>query len=111
MRGTILDVRRLDAALQRGAFMGDFRGFIEGWGYLGVFVGIIATGLGFPMPEELPIILGGALTTHNKVRWYIMLPVCIVGVIIGDSFLYFIGRFFGARLIQINFVRKHLLTP
>jgi membrane protein DedA with SNARE-associated domain len=85
--------------------------FIQSWGYLGVFIGILATGLGFPMPEELPIILGGVLTTHDEVRWYFMLPVCIVGVIIGDSFLYFIGRFFGARLIQIQFVRKHLLTP
>lgn len=85
--------------------------FIESWGYLGVFVGIIATGLGFPMPEELPIVLGGAMATSGKVYVWIMLPVCIVGVIIGDSFLYLIGRYFGAKLIQIQFVRKHLLTP
>ena len=60
--------------------------FIESWGYLGVFLSILATGLGFPMPEELPIILGGVLTTHDDIRWWIMLPVCIVGVIIGDRF-------------------------
>ena len=85
--------------------------FIESWGYLGVFIGIIATGLGFPMPEELPIVIGGALATHSEIRWYFMLPVCIVGVIIGDSFLYLIGRYFGAKLIQVDFVRRRLLTP
>jgi membrane protein DedA with SNARE-associated domain len=91
--------------------MQDFEQFILNWGYLGVFVGILATGLGVPMPEELPIVLGGVLTTHEEVRWYIMLPVCIVGVIIGDSFLYLIGRYWGTMLIDLPFVRKHLLTP
>src|SRR5204863_6020282 len=44
-------------------------------------------------------------------RWYFMLPTCIVGVIVGDSFLYLIGRFWGAKLVQLQFVRKRLLTP
>jgi membrane protein DedA with SNARE-associated domain len=85
--------------------------FIESWGYLGVFIGILATGLGFPMPEELPIILGGVLTTHDEVRWYYMLPVCIVGVIVGDTFLYLIGRFWGTKLVELPFIRKRFLTP
>ncbi len=85
--------------------------FIRSWGYLGIFLGILATGLGFPMPEELPIVLGGALSGSEHAIWWLMLPVCIVGVVIGDSFLYLIGRFWGARLVQIPFVRDHLLTP
>src|SRR5437588_10967482 len=40
-----------------------------------------------------------------------MLPTCIFGVIIGDSFLYFIGRFWGSRLVESPFMRKHVLTP
>ncbi|MBI1830214.1 MAG: DedA family protein [Planctomycetes bacterium] len=85
--------------------------FIQSWGYLGVFVGILATGLGFPMPEELPIVVGGALATHDDVRIWIMLPVCIVGVIVGDSFLYLIGRFWGAKLLELKFVREKLISP
>lgn len=85
--------------------------FIESWGYLGVFVGILATGLGFPMPEELPIVLGGALATHGQVYTWLMLVVCIVGVIIGDSFLYFIGRFWGTKLVEMPFIRNKLLPP
>jgi membrane protein DedA with SNARE-associated domain len=85
--------------------------FVEHWGYLGVFFGIIATGLGFPMPEELPVVVGGGLAVHEKARWWIMLPVCIVGVIIGDSCLYVIGRLWGTRLVERPFFKKHFLTP
>jgi membrane protein DedA with SNARE-associated domain len=84
---------------------------IESYGYYGVFFGILASGLGFPIPEELPIVLGGAMANSNKVHIWIMLPVCIVGVIIGDSFLYLIGRFWGTRLVQLPVIRKRLLTP
>jgi membrane protein DedA with SNARE-associated domain len=85
--------------------------FLRDWGYLGVFVGILLTGLGFPMPEELPIVLGGALAGGQSAVWWIMLPVCIVGVVIGDSFLYLIGRLWGARLVQSPFVMKRVLSP
>jgi membrane protein DedA with SNARE-associated domain len=85
--------------------------FLEDWGYLGIFLGIVATGLGFPMPEELPVVVGGIMAGHGVVRWWLMLPVCIVAVIIGDSCLYWIGRLWGPRLIQYSWVRKHLLTP
>lgn len=86
--------------------------FIESWGYLGVFLGILASGLGLPVPEELPIVLGGSLAgTNPEVAWWIMLPVCIVGVIIGDFSLYLIGRYCGSMLMRIPFVRTRLLTP
>jgi membrane protein DedA with SNARE-associated domain len=85
--------------------------FIDSWSYLGVFIGILATGLGFPMPEELPIVLGGAAAATGKVHVWIMLPVCIVGVVIGDSFLYLIGRFWGTKIVELPFIRKRLLTP
>ena len=85
--------------------------FIDSWGYLGVFLSILATGLGFPMPEELPIVLGGAMGARDRVYVWIMLPVCIVGVIIGDSFLYLIGRFWGTKLVELPFIRNKLLPP
>jgi membrane protein DedA with SNARE-associated domain len=86
--------------------------FLESWGYLGIFLGIVATGVGFPMPEELPIVIGGALAAgSDQIYWWIMLPVCIVGVIVGDSCLYFIGRWWGPRLLEYSWVKKRLLPP
>ncbi len=129
------------------------------WFYLGTFAALVAAGLGFPIPEELPIVIAGAAVGHateapptpaelplafsvapdgpiavgipwallaggaepaggefrasplpNSLRWYIMLPVCIAGVVISDGLLYCIGRFGGRRLLQNKLVRR-LLTP
>ena len=84
--------------------------FIRDWSYLGVFLGIVATGLGFPMPEELPVVLGGALVGANRALFW-MLPVCILGVVVGDFFLYGIGWLCGAWLVDRPFVKKHVLSP
>ncbi|CAN5357176.1 hypothetical protein BH10PLA2_BH10PLA2_34480 [soil metagenome] len=118
-----------------------------------VFFSILATGLGAPFPEELPIVVAGISCGHNradrddspaqvaailavdpflpfpanlpwvainespnivppqpepKVRlhWYLMLPLCILGVIIGDGFLYGIGRIWGTRLLESRWVKR-----
>lgn len=88
--------------------------FIESWGPLGVFLAIIATGLGFPMPEELPVVIGGGLAGHrseDKGFLLLMMLACIAGVIIGDGCLYIIGRFWGSRLVASPFFQKHILSP
>jgi membrane protein DedA with SNARE-associated domain len=85
--------------------------FLRDWGYLGIFIGIVSTGVGFPMPEELPVVVGGALAGGGHVRWWLMLPVCIVGVIVGDGLLYGIGRMWGPRLLNSNWVKSRLLPP
>jgi membrane protein DedA with SNARE-associated domain len=87
--------------------------FLRNWGYPGVFLAILATGLGFPIPEELPIIFGGVLVGHpgSVLKIYIMLPLCIVGVVISDGFLYGIGRLWGPRLVEYGWVKKRLLPP
>jgi membrane protein DedA with SNARE-associated domain len=71
--------------------------------------------MGLPIPEELPIVSAGAIVGHNSSGghpyWWIMLPTCIVGVVVGDGFLYAIGRLWGYRVLNIGWVRKRLLTP
>ena len=34
-------------------------------------------------------------------RWWLFLPVCILGVVIGDGLLYGLGRLFGPRLLNL----------
>jgi membrane protein DedA with SNARE-associated domain len=86
--------------------------FLRQWGYPGIFLGLIATGLGFPMPEELPIAVGGALASSQAgIYWWIMLPVCILGVIIGDGCLYGIGRLWGPRLLEHDWVKRRVFPP
>jgi membrane protein DedA with SNARE-associated domain len=86
--------------------------FLGTWGYAGIFLGLVATGVGFPMPEELPVVIGGTLAGHHGgLRWWIMLPVCIAGVIVGDAFLYTIGRFWGPRLLRYAWIQRHVFPP
>jgi membrane protein DedA with SNARE-associated domain len=86
--------------------------FLQEWGYLGVFLGILATGIPFlPIPEELPVVIGGVLAGHNSVYWWLMLPVCIVAVVIGDGMLYGVGRCFGPRILKNAWIQKYVLPP
>ena len=54
------------------------------------------------------ILVGHEDTT---LRWWIMLPVCILGVVIGDGVLYGIGRLWGQRLLNLGWVKRNVVTP
>ncbi len=43
-------------------------------------------------------------------RWWIMVPVCILGVVISDGLLYCIGRFWGTRILEKRWMRR-LMPP
>ena len=82
------------------------------WKYLGVFLALVAAGFGFPIPEEIPIITAGGLVAGSpELKWWIMIPVCIVGVVLADTVLYTIGRFGGRRLMKNAWVQRRLITP
>jgi len=86
--------------------------FLGQWGYLGIFLGLVGTGIGFPMPEEVPVVLAGCLAaTHDELFWFVMLPVCIAGVIVGDGLLYGIGRLWGPRLLQFDWINRRVFPP
>jgi len=82
------------------------------WPVLVAFVSLVAAGIGAPIPEELPVIGAGVWVGTNPddlgpERWLI-LPVCIVGVVISDCLLYSIGRLWGQRLLQQRWLARLL---
>lgn len=83
------------------------------WASVITFGLLVAAGIGFPIPEELPIIGAGIWAAHNAdlgpSRWLI-LPVCIAGVVISDGLLYGMGRFFGPKILEWRGI-KRLLPP
>jgi len=83
------------------------------YGYIGIFGALLASGLGFPIPEEIPVVTAGVLVGHEDTpfKWYIMLPVVIAGVVVGDGFLYGIGRLWGSRFLTSGWVQRRLVTP
>jgi membrane protein DedA with SNARE-associated domain len=78
--------------------------------YLIVFSMNVASGFMAPFPEEVTVVGAGvwtanAVETHGAFRW-LMLPVALVSVVIGDMVLYTIGLRYGTRLLQNHWIAR-----
>ncbi len=67
------------------------------YGYLGIIFYMVLTGCGLPMPEEVAIIAGGALAANGQLHWGLTWGSLLIGALLGDSVMYFIGHHFGRR--------------
>jgi membrane protein DedA with SNARE-associated domain len=85
--------------------VGSIEQFLEEFTYLGIFLILFLAGLGVPIPEEVPILASGVLAHEGVVRWWLTLPVCVVGVLAGDVALYWVGRHWGERVLAWRIVR------
>jgi len=56
--------------------------------------------VGFIIPGEIGVILGGVLANQHKLPLWAALVAGIAGAVIGDSVGYEIGRRYGERLLQ-----------
>jgi membrane protein DedA with SNARE-associated domain len=84
---------------------------LMGYGYAGIIIYMILTGCGFPMPEEVAIIAGGVLSANGKLHWGLTLGSLLIGALLGDIVMYYIGRHFGRRLLDKNKFFNRLITP
>lgn len=84
--------------------------FVEQFTYLGLLLSLFASGIGLPIPEEVPVAAGGVLAYKQVIRWWVALPVCLVGVLSGDLLLYAAGRRWGEQILAWAPVRW-MLTP
>lgn len=92
--------------------------FAHQYGLLALFLGLLASGLGLPVPEDIYMIVGGMLAQTEIERTGVpwagpvlkSLGVLYVGVMIGDTIIYHLGRRFGDRILTARFV-KRFVTP
>jgi glycerol-3-phosphate O-acyltransferase / dihydroxyacetone phosphate acyltransferase len=84
--------------------------FVHNYTYLGVFIVLLLGSLGVPIPEEMPIIAAAVLSHEGIVRWWLALPICLLGVLSGDVVLYWVGRHWGERVLDWRLVRL-VLSP
>lgn len=83
---------------------------IERFSYAGIFLVLFVAGLGVPIPEEVPILAAGVLAGHNVIKAWLGLAVCMVGVLSGDTALYWVGHHWGERILDWRLTRL-VLTP
>ncbi len=84
--------------------------FIQHLPYVGVVVILLASGLGLPIPEDLPLLLAGYCCGIGLADIRVMLPVAFLAVMGGDSIIYFMGRRYGHRVQRLRMLRRYL-TP
>ena len=68
--------------------------------YLAIFLILLACGLGIPIPEDITLFAAGVLTYYGVCDVWTMIAVCLIGVMIGDTFVFWLGHHFGRRLIK-----------
>jgi membrane protein DedA with SNARE-associated domain len=56
-------------------------------------------------------VAAGVASPLAQLKWYYALPACMVGALLGDSLMYAIGRFFGARILKEHPWWSGFLTP
>jgi membrane protein DedA with SNARE-associated domain len=76
--------------------------------YFMIFVLLIGSGLGI-FSEDVTFIATGYVAYKGMINPYIAIVIGIVGVMSGDSFLYFIGYKFGKKVFSLP-VLKNLFT-
>lgn len=76
--------------------------------YAGVLGVLLLCGLGLPLPEDVVLITGGYLSHEGHARLGPMLVVGFVGILLGDSIIFFAGRRLGARFAGSRLMRRIL---
>jgi membrane protein DedA with SNARE-associated domain len=79
--------------------------FVTRFTYAGILAALLLGSLGVPIPEEMPVAAAGILSHEELARWWLALPVCLLGVLSGDVMLYWTGRRWGERVLGWRAVR------
>ena len=77
--------------------LGDGLDFFAKYGLLAVFISLISTPLGNPVPEDISLLAGGMLAGMGQTNVWVALVVGYAGVIIGDCIAFAMGRRVGLK--------------
>ena len=73
--------------------------------YITICLLLFLGGLGFPIPEDPILVAAGYVAFDGYTNLYLTIPVAIIGALIGDLTVYFIGRNFGEEFLKLKYVR------
>ena len=81
--------------------------------YIAITLLLILTGAGLPLPEEVFIVAAGVLsaTPDANVNPFIALGCCLVGALVGDCVMYWIGYHFGRGVLRDRRWFSRWVTP
>ena len=77
-----------------------------GAAYLMIFAVLLACGLGFPLPEDVPLVATGYLIWDGTMAWIPALVITLAGVLIGDTTIFYLGNKLGLRILRQKGIEK-----
>jgi membrane protein DedA with SNARE-associated domain len=82
-------------------------GMDSGWViYLAVFTMLLVCGLGVPIPEDVSLFAAGLACYYGQTDIRVMLVVSLAGVMVGDTFMFAIGRRLGTNIFQHRLISR-----
>lgn len=96
--------------------LADLLVFFTNYGYFAVFGALIICGLGVPVPEDITLLAGGAIcglannALNSATNVHVMVIVSILGVLVGDGCMFYLGARLGHKVTKVPFVRR-FITP
>lgn len=88
--------------------------FFSTYGYVAVFFVLVACGLGIPVPEDVTLIAGGVICALSQDTVHVLHPeimsiIALIGVLVGDGTMFFMGRRLGPKVTRVWGI-KHIIT-
>lgn len=92
--------------------MAGFQDHVQLWlerGSYAVLFGLLfSCGLGLPLPEDIPLLMAGALVARGKMHLALAAMCAWCGIIGGDCMLYTLGRKYGLEVRRLPMIGRHL---
>lgn len=82
--------------------------YFEQFTYLGILLVLLLCGIGVPIPEDVVLIVSGYLVYMGYTRLSLTIPICLLGVVMGDFIIYSIGKRWGEKIITHRFFSRIL---
>lgn len=76
--------------------------------YFMIFGILLACGLGLPIPEDITLFAAGLGAYYGVTNLWLIILVAYLGVIIGDSLIFYLGYHYGRKLTKKWFFHKLL---
>ncbi|MBN8712637.1 MAG: DedA family protein [Xanthomonadales bacterium] len=79
-------------------------------GYTAVFIALMICGAGLPLPEDITLVAGGVIAGLGYANVHVMCAMTLFGVLLGDSAIFLLGHYYGARMLTWRPIAR-VLTP
>jgi len=78
--------------------------------YAAMFSILVLCGLGLPLPEEVTLLASGLAVGWRQADWFLASAACVSGILVGDSVVFALGRYWGKPFLASRPMR-FLLPP